>query len=161
MDRDALTTDAAADLAHFSLTARDLVNLFTGDHMPMAEALLTHDEAALTTLGSGVLWVDLVTGRAKHNGNEIAPLTAALQLQSWFRESLLAGGLPTTATQDASFTAALAWERYAAQRRADVRWENAPNAFIGCTADVRCRLAVGGIEVEWSATRQMEWPAPQ
>jgi hypothetical protein len=134
-------------------TARDLVNQFS-------DFELIHDWPALTRLDSGVLWIDLATGQTHHNGRRVEPLHIASVLQSWLRESLAGAGLSKTATQDASFTARLAIEQYSAQRDLDSRWAGNPKSFVGCRAEVRCRLALDGVIAEATTTESMEWPAP-
>ena len=138
---------------HLERTARDLVLQFT-------EFELMHDWSALTELGSGVLWIDLASGRTHHDGRIVPSLAVTPMLQAWLRESLSGAGLSKTETQDASLTAHLTLEHYAGQRRRDEQWAGGPTQFVGCHADVRCRLAVGGQVGEASSTQVMEWPEP-
>jgi hypothetical protein len=81
-------------------------------------------------------------------------------LQAWLRESLSGAGLSKTETQDASLTAHLILEHYAGQRRSGDQWSGEPTQFVGCHAEVRCRLAVGDLVGEASSTQVMEWPEP-
>jgi hypothetical protein len=107
-----------------------------------------------------VLWIDLPTGETHHNGRRVEPLHIASVLQSWLRESLAGGGLSKTATQDASLTARLTIEQYSGQRDLDSRWVGNPKGFVGCSAEVRCRLALDGVIAEATTTASMEWPEP-
>lgn len=132
-------------------TARDLVLQFT-------EFELMHDWPVLTGLGSGVLWIDLASGRTHHDGRTVAPLVVNALLQAWLRESLAGAGLSKIETQDASLTAHLTVERYTGQRDDRQQWPGGPTEFVGCRAEVRCRVAVDGYVGEASATQVMEWP---
>jgi hypothetical protein len=136
---------------HLKQTARDLVLQFTGFE-------LMHDWPALTELGSGVRWIDLDSGRTHHDGRTVPPLVVTSMLQAWLRESLAGAGLSKTDTQDASLTAHLRVERYAGQRHVGQQWPGGPTEFVGCRAEIRCRLAVGGHVAEASSTEVMEWP---
>jgi hypothetical protein len=135
-------------------TARDLVAEFS-------ELRLIHDWPALTDLGSGTLWIDLATGQTRYNGRLVDPLHIAGYLRSWLRESLAGAGLSKTSTQDAALTAALTMQHYSGQRRRDSRWIGNPTRFIGCRAELRCRLVLEGVVVEASGTEEMEWPEPR
>jgi hypothetical protein len=134
-------------------TARDLVNQFW-------DFELVHDWPALTRLGSGVLWIDLATGHTHHNGRRVETFHIAGALQSWLRESLAGAGLSKTSTQDASFTARLTIEQYSGQRNRDSQWAGNPKDFVGCRAEIRCRLALAGVVGEATTTESMEWPDP-
>jgi hypothetical protein len=134
-------------------TADDLVAQFS-------EFELIHDWPALTQLGSGTLWIDLATGRTHHNGVLVEPLHIAAWLRFWLRESLAGAGLSKTDTQDAALTAVLTVEHYSGQRKPDSDWAGVPSKFVGCTAEVRCRLAVSGVVAEAKKTETMEWPEP-
>jgi hypothetical protein len=136
-----------------SQTARDLVNKF-------GCLELIHDWPALTRLGSGVLWIDLATGQTHHNGRRLGALHIAGVLQLWLRESLAGAGLSKTATQDAALTAHLTIEQYSGQRDLDSQWVGNPTNFVGCSAEVRCRLTVDGVTAEATRTESMEWPDP-
>jgi hypothetical protein len=35
-----------------------------------------------------------------------------------------------------------------------------PQSFVGCSAEVRCRLALDGAVAEATAMERMEWPDP-
>jgi hypothetical protein len=119
---------------------------------------LIHDWQAITRLGSGVLWIDLATGKTHHDGREVEPLHISGYLQSWLRESLAGANLSKTNTQDAAITARLTLEHYSGQRGLDSKWSGSHIRFVGCTADVRCRLAVDGVSAEARRTEKMEWP---
>ena len=134
-------------------TARDLVAQFS-------EFELMHDWPALTQLGSGVLWIDLANGQVHHNGQRVEPFYIASVLQSWLRESLAGAQLSKTATQDASLTARLAIEHYSGQREQNSRWLGDPTRFVGCRAEVRCRLVLDGVTAEATTIERMEWPEP-
>jgi hypothetical protein len=134
-------------------TARDLASSF-------CEFELIHDWPALTRLGSGVLWIDLATGKTHHDGREVEPLHISGYLHSWLRESLASGNLSKTNTQDAALTARITVEHYSGQRAPDSKWSGRPTGFVGCTAEVRCRLAVNGVSAEFRRTEKMEWPEP-
>jgi hypothetical protein len=134
-------------------TARDLISQFS-------EFELIHDWPVLTRLGSGVLWIDLATGQTHHNGRQVEPLHIASALQSWLRESLAGAHLSKTGTQDATFTARLTVEHYTGQKELGSRWTGDPKEFVGCRAEVRCRLALDGVIAEATATERMEWPDP-
>jgi hypothetical protein len=134
-------------------TARDLVNTF-------AAVELIHDWPAPTRLGSGVLCIDLASGQTRHNGRGVEPLHIAGVLQVWLRESLSGAGLSKTATQDAALTARLVIDRYSGQRDLDSRWVGDPEKFVGCIAEIRCRLALDGVTAEAVRTERMECPDP-
>jgi hypothetical protein len=121
---------------------------------------LIHDWPALTQLGSGVLWIDIATGQTHHNGRRVEPLHIAGVLQAWLRESLAGAQLSKSGTQDASLTAGLTVEHYSGQREPDSCWVGDPKDFVGCQAEVKCRLALGGVVAEATATEKMEWPDP-
>lgn len=135
---------------HLQRTARDLVSQFTAVE-------LMHDYRALRELGSGVLWIDLATGQTRHNGRSVPPLVVGSTLQAWLRGSLAQANISRTTAKDAALTARLALERYKGQR-GEGKWVGQPTRFVGCQAEVRCRLAVEGHVVEAHATQAMEWP---
>lgn len=134
-------------------TADDLVAQFS-------EFELVHDWPALTRLGSGTLWIDLGRARTHHNGVLVEPLQIAAWLCFWLRESLAGAGLSKTDTQDAALTAVLTVQHYSGQRKPNTDWAGAPSKFVGCTAEVRCRLAVNDVVAEAKKTETMEWPEP-
>jgi hypothetical protein len=135
-------------------TARDLAAQFS-------DFDLIHDWGSLTKLGSGVLWIDLATGRTFHNGRPVERLVISEVLQSWLRESLSNVHLAKTGTQDAALVARLTIERYVGQRDMDSHWAGKPTRFVGCSAEIRCRLAVDGVSVEAERSERMEWPEPE
>jgi hypothetical protein len=134
-------------------TASDLV-------AEVSEFQLIHDWPLLTRLGSGTLWIDLATGETHHNGHPVEPLHIAGWLHFWLRESLAGAGLSKTATQDAALTAVLTVEHYSDQRKLDSHWTGERTRFVGCKAELRCRLALDGVVAEVSKTETMEWPEP-
>jgi hypothetical protein len=134
-------------------TAQDLTHHFS-------QLELIHDWAALGRLGSGILWIDLASGKTHHNGRQVEPLHIAGYLQSWLRESLAGANLSKTNTQDAGITARLTVKHYSGQPDLDSEWVGNPTRFVGCIAEVRCRLAVDGVSAEARTTEKMEWPDP-
>jgi hypothetical protein len=140
-------------IEHLKQTARDLVHQFS-------EFELIHDWPVLSRLGSGVLWIDLATGQTHHDGKRVEPLALAGVLQSWLRESLAGAQLSKTATKDAAITVRLTVEHYSGQRDLDSRWTGDPTRFVGCWAEIRCRLAVDDVIAEAKRTERMEWPDP-
>jgi hypothetical protein len=138
---------------HLQLTARDLAGLFT-------DCELIHDQASLTKLGSGTLWIDLITGTCRHNGHPINQLHISGMLCGWLSESLVNAQLPKTAAQDAALVVRIAIEHYREQRHTDVRWANPATGFVGCRTAIRCRVAANGVEAEAERNEEMEWPEP-
>ena len=119
-----------------------------------------HDQATLTALGTGTLWINLVTGDCHHDGRPIKPLHITGMLLVWLQESPLNAQLPKTGAQDAALIVRLAFEHYRKQRHTDVRWVKPATGFVGCRADIRCRVAANGIEAEAERVEEMEWPEP-
>lgn len=138
---------------HLEDTARDLVSRFDDEDLWM-------DEEALVRMGSGALWIELMTGHCRHDGRPVEPLHVAARLSSWLHESLAHGGISRADVADASLTAALRVERYADQRDASVQWSDPPAGFVGMRARIHCRLAVAGIVGEARQEVAAEWADP-
>jgi hypothetical protein len=145
--------DRLALQQHLDATARDLAGHFS-------MLLLVHDHPALTTFGSGVLWIDILSGTVRHNGADIPPLSIVPWLQGWLRESLVTAHLAKSAPGDASLTADCIVTKYSGQRDPDVIWTKTSTQFIGFEAKVRCRIAVAGLVAEASERFSTEWPDP-
>ena len=146
-------TDLAGLQDHLDRMARDLLGHFSLMH-------LTSDAPTLTSLGSGTLWIDMLSGVSRHNGIVTPMLGVTGWLQGWLRESLVAVNLPKSAPRDASLTAACLVERYSGQRDTAVRWVKHHTRFVGFHADVRCRLDVSNLLAEAQGAIDLEWPEP-
>jgi hypothetical protein len=137
---------------HLEQTARDLCFLFADDFE------LWPDCGALTRLGSGVLWIALLSSRTHHNGRDIEPLSIARKLQLWFRESLAHEKISRSEVADATLVVHFETEHYQQQRDDTVVYSQPQGGFIGFRARIRCRLVVSGVVVEVSHQVTLEWP---
>jgi hypothetical protein len=118
---------------------------------------LMFDYKRLADLGSGKLFLNILTGECQFNGNPIPPLNITSILKQWLEQDLKANAIDPSALQGAELSVTFKIERYRGQK-SDTVWSDPTPFSIGCTMD--CIAKVHAFDRVFSSNYHDfdEWP---
>jgi hypothetical protein len=116
------------------------------------------DAPTLTSLGSGVLVLELRHGLCRHGQRWVPPLLATARLRGLLREELNRAEFPAEELTAAEVTVRLRLSPQKGGRNSKMTWVGAGEDFIACALEIEARLATIGASGGFRQSAALEWP---
>jgi hypothetical protein len=119
---------------------------------------LQHDKRVLTRLGSGRLYVDLLTKTCRFGRDYIPALVIVDKLAQELRRHMDSGGAAVEKLRSATLKIELTVDEHEEQKDRSVMWFGEHDGFVGCQMEIES--CIGTADGSHSAKHRgyVEWP---